>query len=300
MTLLLVCVLGDASFSPSISTGKERDTESGNDYFGARYYASSMGRFTSPDPSGLYFADASNPQSFNLYSYALNNPLTNVDPTGLYCIYYGDTDENLVGSSIDAHSDQSTCEGSGPGGGGKWVDDPTATVEVNGDDGSSSIDVENVGFDGTMEIVDLQHFDFPGGYTPPADPCTSRNGRPYGPGHRARDYHLPANGTSIPAPEDGSITGGRSNAPHIPGPYNYSQAAKPGTTNYTDFTGDTGNIIRYVHTHPAVPMGASVNQGQTMATSDMSGRTTAPHTHVQVTNPNGVRIDPNTYFSGCH
>jgi RHS repeat-associated protein len=31
-------------------TGKERDTESGNDYFGARYYASSMGRFMSPDP----------------------------------------------------------------------------------------------------------------------------------------------------------------------------------------------------------------------------------------------------------
>ena len=30
-------------------TGKERDTESGNDYFGARYYASSMGRFISPD-----------------------------------------------------------------------------------------------------------------------------------------------------------------------------------------------------------------------------------------------------------
>ena len=30
-------------------TGKERDTESGNDYFGARYYSSSMGRFMSPD-----------------------------------------------------------------------------------------------------------------------------------------------------------------------------------------------------------------------------------------------------------
>jgi hypothetical protein len=31
-------------------TGKERDTESGNDYFGARHYLSSMGRFLSPDP----------------------------------------------------------------------------------------------------------------------------------------------------------------------------------------------------------------------------------------------------------
>ena len=37
----------------SRSTGKERDTESGNDYFGARYYASSMGRMMSPDPSAI-------------------------------------------------------------------------------------------------------------------------------------------------------------------------------------------------------------------------------------------------------
>ncbi|MBN9617470.1 MAG: hypothetical protein BGO25_08230 [Acidobacteriales bacterium 59-55] len=34
-------------------TGKERDTESGLDYFGARYYSSSMGRFMSPDPLQL-------------------------------------------------------------------------------------------------------------------------------------------------------------------------------------------------------------------------------------------------------
>ena len=35
-------------------TGKERDSESGNDYFGARYYAASMGRFMSPDPMGFW------------------------------------------------------------------------------------------------------------------------------------------------------------------------------------------------------------------------------------------------------
>ena len=39
----------DVCFVPSRFTGKERDQESGNDYFGARYYASSMGRFLSPD-----------------------------------------------------------------------------------------------------------------------------------------------------------------------------------------------------------------------------------------------------------
>ena len=62
-------------------TGKERDTESGNDYFGARYYASTMGRWLSPDKP---FADqhTSNPQSWNLYEYGRNNPLRNVDPNG--------------------------------------------------------------------------------------------------------------------------------------------------------------------------------------------------------------------------
>jgi RHS repeat-associated protein len=55
------------------STGKERDTESGNDYFGARYYTPTMGRWTSPDPSGLVYADPRNPQGFNMYSYVVNN-----------------------------------------------------------------------------------------------------------------------------------------------------------------------------------------------------------------------------------
>jgi len=73
-------------FSRSLFTGKERDTESGNDYFGARYYASSMGRFMSPDPSQLYYADPANPQSLNLYSYGQNNPLINIDPNGMDCV----------------------------------------------------------------------------------------------------------------------------------------------------------------------------------------------------------------------
>ena len=41
-------------FSPHRFTGKERDTESGNDYFGARYYSSAMGRFMSPDWAGRW------------------------------------------------------------------------------------------------------------------------------------------------------------------------------------------------------------------------------------------------------
>jgi len=67
-------------------TGKERDTESGNDYFGARYYASTMGRFLSPDWSAkaepVPYAKLDDPQSLNLYSYVRNNPLNRFDPDG--------------------------------------------------------------------------------------------------------------------------------------------------------------------------------------------------------------------------
>lgn len=67
-------------------TGKERDSESGLDYFGARYYASSMGRFMSPDWAAkaepVPYAKLDNPQSLNLYAYVLNNPLSNRDLDG--------------------------------------------------------------------------------------------------------------------------------------------------------------------------------------------------------------------------
>ena len=65
-------------------TGKERDAESGNDYFGARYYASSMGRWMHPDKP---FADQhlTDPQSWNLYVYVRNNPLIHKDDAGRAC-----------------------------------------------------------------------------------------------------------------------------------------------------------------------------------------------------------------------
>ncbi len=70
-------------------TGKERDSESGLDNFGARYDASSMGRFMSPDP-GNAGAEHESPQSWNAYSYVVNNPINAVDPDGLDCVYAGD------------------------------------------------------------------------------------------------------------------------------------------------------------------------------------------------------------------
>jgi RHS repeat-associated protein len=60
----------------------------GLDYFGARYFAGVLGRFTGPD-GPLNDQSASDPQSWNLYSYGRNNPLRNIDPTGRACVYSG-------------------------------------------------------------------------------------------------------------------------------------------------------------------------------------------------------------------
>jgi len=79
-------------------TGYERDTNTGLDYAGARYYRNTVGRFNSIDPLFLdigndnkffrqkynkdFIAVLSVPQELNSYSYALNNPLLFKDPNG--------------------------------------------------------------------------------------------------------------------------------------------------------------------------------------------------------------------------
>jgi RHS repeat-associated protein len=63
-------------------TGYERDDETGLDFAQARYYGNVHGRFTSVDPLNAS-ASSSNPQTFNRYSYTLNNPLRYADPSGM-------------------------------------------------------------------------------------------------------------------------------------------------------------------------------------------------------------------------
>src|SRR5271154_6962237 len=66
--------------------GKERDSETGNDDFGARSYASTFGRFLSPDwsaiPAPVPYADLTNPQSLNQYAFVKDNPVSFSDPSG--------------------------------------------------------------------------------------------------------------------------------------------------------------------------------------------------------------------------
>lgn len=95
---------------------KERDVETGLDYFGERYYASMQGRFTGADPydinlerqetedpreaNALFRDYIEQPQRSNQYAYALNNPLKYVDPDGLY-----EYEAELLSKKIKVHID---------------------------------------------------------------------------------------------------------------------------------------------------------------------------------------------------
>jgi len=69
--------------------GKERDNETGLDFFIARYYSPGQGRFTSVDPAFFQTSMAVDPQRVNLYAYTRNNPLKWVDPNGERVVLHG-------------------------------------------------------------------------------------------------------------------------------------------------------------------------------------------------------------------
>ena len=114
MTPFAICTT-TACFSRSRYPGKIRDTNSGLDYFGARFYESSMGRFMSPDWSEkvepVPYAKLADPQSLNLYAYVRNNPLGGIDADGhdygqMEAQYAegNSSDPNFVGESQNQHA----------------------------------------------------------------------------------------------------------------------------------------------------------------------------------------------------
>jgi RHS repeat-associated protein len=149
MTLPAISAISAASSSRSHFTGKERDTESGNDYFGARYYASSMGRVMSPDPlpwihwqhgdeddQNKFEAYIANPQNLNMYAYVLNNPLNKTDPTGMNaCGTNNDSSCKVTVTILDRNKDSNghyNDQFSGLSHQGEY--NATASVNVNGKD----------------------------------------------------------------------------------------------------------------------------------------------------------------------
>src|SRR5437016_10675454 len=90
-------------------TGKERDAESGLDYFGARYYANVTGRFTSPDwmvgATTVPYAEFGDPQSLNLYAYVRNSPIVRIDADGHNIAGWEGANANKVGGITDVDYD---------------------------------------------------------------------------------------------------------------------------------------------------------------------------------------------------
>lgn len=110
--------LAGSTFSRRVYAQLFRDGETGQDYAEARSYQSRTGRFVSVDPVD---GSATNPQSWNRYSYVLNNPVSFVDPEGMqaescsgYAVYSGSNDKpEPIRTGI-------TCQGGGGGGGASY------------------------------------------------------------------------------------------------------------------------------------------------------------------------------------
>ena len=72
-------------------TSQDHDYLTNLEFYQARYMGNAIGRFTTPDPANAG-ADPTNPQTWNMYSYVGNNPLAYVDPSGLYTADAGNPD----------------------------------------------------------------------------------------------------------------------------------------------------------------------------------------------------------------
>jgi RHS repeat-associated protein len=76
-------------------TGKERDSEIGLDYFGARYYNSEIGRWLAVDPLSGKYPHASP------YNYTLDNPIIFFDPDGRDVKAYSERIQRPLFNAVD-------------------------------------------------------------------------------------------------------------------------------------------------------------------------------------------------------
>jgi RHS repeat-associated protein len=103
-----------------------------------------QGRWIQPDPAGVGAVDPSNPQSWNRYAYVLNNPLSNIDPTGLYCQW--DPDAHGVVTNDSTGDPDTGTQGQCEGLGGTWVPDNGVFTEAYlgiPDNGASTITAQS-------------------------------------------------------------------------------------------------------------------------------------------------------------
>jgi RHS repeat-associated protein len=93
-------------------TGLERDSETGNDHTWFRNYEWNVGRWMSPDRLA---GNVGNPQSLNRYTYALNNPVSLVDPTGTTWCRLTDDGQSIDYSSCVSDTDYGNNQSAYPG-----------------------------------------------------------------------------------------------------------------------------------------------------------------------------------------
>jgi len=144
-------------------TSKERDSESGLDNYGARYYGSALGRFVTPDwspkPVPVPFVDLHDSQTLNQYAYVRNNPLSKDDPDG-HCGTPSGLGPGQVGVCVASYISSNTVgvigrgDGRGPNGQGgtsrietRLVVDPSKHTATKTDEtiNRSGIIVKDVG-----------------------------------------------------------------------------------------------------------------------------------------------------------
>src|SRR4051794_36711013 len=126
-------MVGGTSFDSLVQfTGQQYNQEDNLYNFKTRYLGDWVGRFMSPDwsegPDAVPFADFSNPQSLNLYSYGGNNPLSNTDDDGhdpLVCAPYGAGGQDCKPDDTHKPCDNCTVNGN------KVTDPNATTVSVN-------------------------------------------------------------------------------------------------------------------------------------------------------------------------
>lgn len=120
-------------------TSKERDAETGLDWFEHRYLSSAQGRFTSPDPVFANVHRLFDPQQWNLYAYVRNNPLSLTGPSGL----------DFYETCGHSDSNGSTCQQVQNGSSKVWVQ---GTTNNNG-----QFTANRIANDANGNLVDTAH-----------------------------------------------------------------------------------------------------------------------------------------------
>ncbi|MGO9270723.1 MAG: RHS repeat-associated core domain-containing protein [Terriglobia bacterium] len=80
---------------------RQRDIGTGLDYTLNRMYPSWQGRWLTPDPGGKNVVSLGDPQTWNMYAYARNNPTTLTDPSGLYTLACASGDKRCAKAAAD-------------------------------------------------------------------------------------------------------------------------------------------------------------------------------------------------------